>query len=434
MAYLAVLAVALCVFMVVVVMTVMTGLVRDFKIKNHKWVGDCVVSSDSLVGFAYYEEFVQILEGKDFVKAVSEVIRSYALLTYERSDYNENVELMGIDARRHCMATDFGGSLHYHRNACASVFEPMYDANLPGGVFGLNLLVSRDEFDSYRLRQDSPQFRFMVNCFPLTAKGALAKAGLGLVSSKTFYFSDDSLTGLAKVDGSFVYLPFGHTQVLCGMGGEPRRVSAIHIKFREGVKLDEGCKEVASLWQEFVEDKKGQQGADLLDKVVVESWKGYRRETIAAMEKEQVMMIAVFAMIGVITVFIVFVVLYMIISHKSKDIGILKSVGTSSGSIMQLFSGFAFLIGILGSGIGVVGGWLFLLKINQIEGWLFRHFGFQLWDRSIYAIGDIPNTVDAKVLGVIVVSAIAACLAGGIVPTWRAASSPPVETLQVNQL
>ena len=59
--YLAVLAVALCVFIVVVVMTVMTGLVRDFKVKNHNWVGDCAVSSDSLVGFPRYEEFIEIL-------------------------------------------------------------------------------------------------------------------------------------------------------------------------------------------------------------------------------------------------------------------------------------------------------------------------------------------------------------------------------------
>jgi len=52
--YFAVLAVGLCVFIVVIVMTVMTGLVRDFKQKNHDFVGDCVVGTESLVGFAYY--------------------------------------------------------------------------------------------------------------------------------------------------------------------------------------------------------------------------------------------------------------------------------------------------------------------------------------------------------------------------------------------
>jgi len=432
--YLAVLAVALCAFMVLVVMTVMTGLVRDFKIKNHKWVGDCVVSTDSLVGFAHYEEFMEILNKQDFIEAVCPVIRSYALLTFEQSNYNENVEIMGIDPKMHCKVTGFGESLHYHRADCSRTFEPIYDPDLPGAVLGLNLFVSREDFDSFRQRVDSPHFSFVMNCFPLTAKGALVKAGLGLVSTKTFYFSDDSLTGLAKVDGTFAYLPFEDAQQLCGMGGEEKRATGIHVKFAPNVKLDRGCREVDMLWQHFVEIKKGARRADLLSGVTVQSWKGYRRETIAAMEKEQVMMMVVFTMIGVITVFIVFVVFYMIVTHKSKDIGILKSVGVSNGNVIKLFMGFAFLVGFLGSGVGMFFGWLFLRRINEIEDWLFHKYGFQLWDRSLYAIGDIPNAIDLNVLAVIMLSAVAACLLGGLLPSWRAARLTPARTLQVDQL
>ena len=79
--YLAFLAVALCVFIVVVVMTVMTGLVTDFKQKNHSFVGDCVIGTESLVGFAYYEDFMKILERADFIEGVSAVIKSYALIS-----------------------------------------------------------------------------------------------------------------------------------------------------------------------------------------------------------------------------------------------------------------------------------------------------------------------------------------------------------------
>jgi lipoprotein-releasing system permease protein len=139
-------------------------------------------------------------------------------------------------------------------------------------------------------------------------------------------------------------------------------------------------------------------------------------------------------MVGIITVFIVLVVFYMIIGHKSKDIGILKSIGVSNGNIIQLFSGFAFLIGISGSAVGAFCGWLFLLKINSIEEWLFRHFGFQLWDRTIYAIGEIPHRIEPEVLGLIVLAAIAACLAGAIIPSWQAARLKPVDSLRVNQL
>ena len=145
-------------------------------------------------------------------------------------------------------------------------------------------------------------------------------------------------------------------------------------------------------------------------------------------------MTVMFGLVGITTVFIVLVVFYMIISHKSKDIGILKSIGVSNGNIIILYLGFAFLVGLLGSAVGVVVGWRFLVHINEIEDWLFERFGFQLWDRTIYAIGDIPNQVDAKVLAVIIVSAIAACLVGALVPSWQAARLKPVETLQVTQL
>jgi lipoprotein-releasing system permease protein len=183
-----------------------------------------------------------------------------------------------------------------------------------------------------------------------------------------------------------------------------------------------------------VEENKGEKQANLLDTVTVQSWKEFRRPFIAAMEKEQTMLTIMFSLVGITTVFIVFVVFYMIVSHKSKDIGILKSVGVSKMGIIELFSCFALLMGLLGGAAGTFLGWIFLLKINEIEDFLFRHFGFQLWDRAMYAIGDIPSKVDLKVLAVIIISAIAACLVGAFLPSRQAAKLEAVETLQVSQL
>ena len=78
--YFAVAAVALCVFIVLVVMTVMAGLVGDFREKNHLFTGDCVVATESLVGFSYYEEFTETLEKADFVEAISPAVKSYGLI------------------------------------------------------------------------------------------------------------------------------------------------------------------------------------------------------------------------------------------------------------------------------------------------------------------------------------------------------------------
>jgi len=430
----AVLAVALCVFIVVVVMTVMTGLVSDFKQKNYNFVGDCVVGTESLVGFAYYEEFLNILQQQnDFVQAVSPVIKSYALLSAKGSEQNRGLEIMGIDPVRHSWVTGFGKTLQYRTSDVSRAFEPSYDPNLLGCVLGIDIALSRDANNRYFFTPNPARAAFSISCFPLTSRGALSKAGTGLVNTKTFYYSDVSQSGLAHVDISLVYLPFEQAQELCGMDRSVKRVSAIHIKFKPDVKLLAGCEKVDLLWQKFKQDKADEKQAYLLDTVKVQSWKDYRRSSIAPMENEQTELIVMFAFVGITNVFIVLVVFYMIISHKSKDIGILKSIGVSNMDIMELFSGFALLVGFLGSCIGLLGGWVFLLKINRIEAWLFEHFGFQLWDRTMYAIEDIPNRMNPKVLSIIVLSAIVACLAGALIPSRQAAKQKPIETLQVNQ-
>jgi ABC-type lipoprotein release transport system permease subunit len=437
--WLGVAAVALCVFIVVVVMTVMNGLVDEFRGKNHEFTGDCVVSTDSLVGFAYYEDFISELEGSDFVEAVSAVVKGYGLLTMEKYDWTTGIEVMGLDPVEHNRVTNFGQSLYYRRNALDKVFVPSYDENLSGCVVGIDLPypvlnVTRDRsgfyiHDNYLRRRE-----YTISCFPLNAKGGLARAGVDIVNTKRYYFSDDSHSGLVKIDGRVVYLPFEDAQLLLGMAGGNSRASAIHIKFSESVGLDEGCRKVRARWETFCRKQEGKAFAGLLDNVSVQSWIEYRRGSIAAMEKEQVMMMILFLMLGIITVFIIFVVFYMIISHKSKDIGILKSVGVSNISVVEIFLRFAAFVGLTGAGIGVAGGCIFLIKINDLEDWLFAKFNWQLWDRSVYAIGEIPNRIEAGVLGIIVLCSVCACLAGALLPSVQAARRRPAEILQVDQL
>ncbi len=431
--YLASLAVALCVFIVVIVMTVMTGLVDDYKQKNHDFTGDCVLTSDSLVGFGYYEDFLRILNEQDFIKAASPVIKSYAIITYPDSGRSVGLEIMGVDPVMHSKATGFGESVYYNKKDISKVFSPSYNTRLDGCVLGIDIWIDRDSRGQYQY-SDPYEAAFVISSFPLTVKGALAQAGAGEEKTGTFYYSDVSRSGLARVDGGMIYIDFNKAQQLCGMDGDLKRINAIHIKFKDDLKMDAGCEKVAVLWANYVAEMKQQENANLLDYVKIQSWKENRRSFIAAMEKEQKMMGMMFLFVGLTTVFVVFAVFYLIVNKKSKDIGILKSVGVSSFSILTMYSIFAFFMGVISSAIGSFAGWVFLLRMNDIENWLFVHFGFQLWDRSIYSIGDIPSKLDFNVLVTIVFSAILACMLGAFFPTWRAVRLKPVQTLQVNQL
>jgi len=430
MAYAAVAAVAICVFMVIVVMTVMTGLVSDFKAKNHQWIGDCVVSTPSMVGFDGYGQFTEILKRTDFVRSAAAVVNGYALLGYAGSDYTETVEVMGVDPGSYCDVTDFGRALHYHKMACADAFQPLYQRDLPGCVVGIDKVLPRNEYGRYTHAVAPPKYAFTLSCFPLTASGRLARAGLDVVISKVFHYSDDFHSGLAKVDGSTIYIDLSEAQALLGMDAPPARASAIHVSFERNIGLEAGCAGVRELWKLF----KSTKTSDLLDRVRVESWKGYCREVIAPVEKEQAMMIACFVMIGIITVFVVFVIFYMLISHKTRDIGTLRSVGACRAEIMRLFLGFALIVGGCGSAAGVVSAAVFLAKINRLEQWLYRRYGFQLWNRMVYAIDEIPNDMTVLTVAIVVAAALAACLAGAVLPSWWAAGSDPVKSLRTSSL
>lgn len=421
----AVLAVALCVFIVVVVMTVMTGLVGEFKQKNHDFVGDCVVGTKSLVGFPHYEEFMEVLEGTDFVAAVSPVVKNYALLRPEASDLTDSVEIIGIDPLRHSRATNFAETLYYRADDPGAAFHPLYDPNALGCVFGIDLARWRDATGQY-IYDDRPARRaFALTCFPLNARGAPARSA-SMVATQRFFYSDHSQTGIPRVDAEVVYIPLEQAQKLCMDG---KRVTALHVKFRHGAGLRRNCGRVRDLWNRFREDQHQAQNAYLLETVTVESWKENRRAFIAPMEKEEAILSIMFGFVGITTVFIVFVVFYMIVSHKARDIGILKSVGASNASIMALFSGFALVVGLLGSCGGTLAGLGFLAHVNRVEDWLFRRFGWQLWDRTLYAIGEIPHRVEPGLVAVVMGCAIAACLVGALAPGYVAARLRPVETL-----
>ena len=148
--WLAVAAVALCVFMVVVVMTVLSGLVIDFKNKNHDFVGDCIISTSSLVGFPYYEEFMGRCKKRRILsKRLRRSSKAGHCLTPAGSDRNVGVEIMGIEPKSHCRVTNFGEAIYYHKNDCSRAFVPSYDPNRPGIIVGIEMMGGRDAYGKY---------------------------------------------------------------------------------------------------------------------------------------------------------------------------------------------------------------------------------------------------------------------------------------------
>ena len=141
-------------------------------------------------------------------------------------------------------------------------------------------------------------------------------------------------------------------------------------------------------------------------------------------------LLLIFGVVSFSVVVLVFCIFYMIARLKQRDIAIMKSCGAASSSVACIFLGFGFCVGVLGSGVGTMLGYVVTKNINVVEGWIRIIFGLKLWKSSVYMFSLIPNEVDwASALPIVLLAIVAAAI-GTFVPAVVAARTRPVEILR----
>ena len=88
------------------------------------------------------------------------------------------------------------------------------------------------------------------------------------------------------------------------------------------------------------------------------------------------------------------------------------------------------MLGAVGSGVGMVGGLLFVRYINEIEKALSRVTGHKVFDDTIYYFNKIPTIVEPFTVVWIVAGALLIAVLASIWPAQRAAQLHPVKALR----
>jgi lipoprotein-releasing system permease protein len=120
----------------------------------------------------------------------------------------------------------------------------------------------------------------------------------------------------------------------------------------------------------------------------------------------------------------------ILVSTKTKDIGILRVLGVSRFQLLKIFIINGLLIGLLGTISGLILGLLFCLNINEIKSFIELFSGTNLFSEEIYFFSNLPIIIDLN--QIIIISSISLLLSflATIYPSIKASKVEPINLIK----
>jgi len=181
-------------------------------------------------------------------------------------------------------------------------------------------------------------------------------------------------------------------------------------------------------------DKVDDISADLMnaagERSLVWTWQQSSGAFLNALKMEDNIMFVILSILVLLASMNIVSGLIMLVKNKGRDVGILRTMGLTEGSVLRVFFICGASIGVVGTIIGVIMGCLFAIYIDPIFDLVNSLAGGGVWDPETRLLSNLP----AKLVLGDVLSAIALSLGLSftvtIFPARRAARMNPVEALR----
>ncbi|MDO9483231.1 MAG: lipoprotein-releasing ABC transporter permease subunit [Hydrogenophaga sp.] len=170
--------------------------------------------------------------------------------------------------------------------------------------------------------------------------------------------------------------------------------------------------------------------ADLDPGLLVRDWTRQNRTWFAAVQLEKRMMFIILTLIVAVAAFNLVSTLVMTVTDKHADIAILRTLGASPQSIMGIFMVQGAMVGIIGTGLGLLLGLGVAFNIDTLVPALERALGASFLPQDIYLISRMPSDPQQSDILPIALISLALSFVATIYPSWRASRVNPAEALR----
>lgn len=231
-----------------------------------------------------------------------------------------------------------------------------------------------------------------------TANGRTFKVGNAFVAG---YFE----TGFPEMDMMFGYMSLEAARELFLV--PEGQVDGLHVVLHDAQKVKEVCAKLQNL---------------LGNGVVVSTWQQKNPMLFDAIQLEKWAMFIILLLIVLVAAFNIIGTLIMVVMEKTREIGIMKSMGASEGAIMRIFLLQGTIVGLIGTTLGAAGG-LFVCYLLEY------HIKLDIMS-DVYLSDRIPILMNPWMNTLIVFSSLLICVLASVYPARQAAKLDPVEALR----
>lgn len=152
------------------------------------------------------------------------------------------------------------------------------------------------------------------------------------------------------------------------------------------------------------------------------NWIELNRNLFTWMRTEKKVMFWILSLIVLVAAFNIASTLIMVVMEKTKDIGIMKSMGATPRAVMRIFMFEGLVIGGIGTAVGAASGFVLASLLDRYQ--------FVELPGDVYPIETLPVQMRGIDFAIVAAAAVLISYAAALYPAWQASRLAPVEAIR----